>query len=142
MSDPLKGSCFCGAVQVEVSAPPVLQGYCHCGDCRRWSATPVTAYALFPSVAVQVTEGQDQLIHFSRDGQARRAHCGKCGGAVMTELPANGLTDVYPPTLDGFTFEPECHIRYGQRMIDIPDGLPKFRDMPVQSGGTGELIPD
>ena len=34
-SSPLNGSCFCGAVKYELSAPPVLRAYCHCTKCQR-----------------------------------------------------------------------------------------------------------
>ena len=33
MSDVYKGSCFCGAVEIEVSGAPAAMGYCHCDDC-------------------------------------------------------------------------------------------------------------
>lgn len=28
-----KGTCFCGAVEFEVTGAPEVMGYCHCGDC-------------------------------------------------------------------------------------------------------------
>lgn len=28
------GTCFCGAVEIEVSGEPVAMGYCHCASCR------------------------------------------------------------------------------------------------------------
>ena len=34
-SSPLTGSCFCGAIKYELSAPPVLRAYCHCTKCQR-----------------------------------------------------------------------------------------------------------
>ena len=34
-SSPLNGSCFCGAIKYELSAPPVLRAYCHCTKCQR-----------------------------------------------------------------------------------------------------------
>ncbi len=142
MADRHQGRCFCGAVTVEVVGEPALQGYCHCEDCRRWSGTPVTAYALWPADNVAITAGEENLGRYTRTGRAMRRFCTTCGGSVMTESTDIGLIDVYPVLLDGFPFAPATHIRYGERVVDLPDGLPKFRDMPAEAGGSGELIPD
>ncbi len=50
------GSCFCGAVRLEVSGDPEAMGYCHCRSCRSWSGGPplglVDVYAAtIPSLA-------------------------------------------------------------------------------------------
>ncbi len=140
MTEKYEGSCFCGKIKLEVTGPAVTQGFCHCDSCRKWSATPVTAYVLFPEANVKVTDGEDSVGGFDRDGKARRVHCTKCGGAVMTEIPAAGIVDVYAPTIPEFNFTPEAHVNYAERMIDMADGLPKFKDMPEQAGGSGELI--
>lgn len=95
MSAIVEGACFRGEVRLEVAGDPALQGFRHCPDCRKWSAPPVTAYALWPSADVRVTAGGEHLREFSRDGKAIRRHCTECGGAVMTESPAVGMTDVY-----------------------------------------------
>jgi hypothetical protein len=39
-SSPLSGSCFCGTLKYELSAPPLLRAYCHCTQCQRLSGTP------------------------------------------------------------------------------------------------------
>jgi hypothetical protein len=52
----LKGSCFCGEVQFEVSGEPAGMGYCHCESCRHWSAGPVNAFSLW----------NPQLVHEMR----------------------------------------------------------------------------
>ena len=104
-----KGGCFCGAVSVEVTGKPVAQGFCHCDNCRAWSATPVTAYALFPSQTVKVTAGEDALSVYTGATGLRRQHCKKCGGGVMSEITQAGLIDLYPPVIPTFKFEPEAH---------------------------------
>ena len=142
MAEVKQGGCFCGAVQVEVTGDPALQGYCHCEDCRRWSGTPVTAYALWPGNNVRITKGSEVLGSFVRTEGTIRKHCTDCGGSVMTENEPLGMIDVYPVLLDGFNFKPTMHIRYGSRVIDMPDGLPKYRDMPAGAGGSDELIQD
>lgn len=142
MAETFRGTCFCGSVALEVAGEPMLQGYCHCDDCRHWSGSPVTCYALWQSDAVRITEGADKVGSYSKSGQAERKHCSECGGALMTVIPAGGLTDVYPALLTGFRFQPQAHVHYALRQFDMPDGLPKFRDMPDTAGGSGEMIED
>ena len=140
MADTYSGACFCGAVNFEVTGEPMLQGLCHCNDCRQWSGGPVTSYPLWQSGNVRVTGGEDKVVSYSKTGQAERKHCGQCGGAVMTAIPAAGITDVYPHLLKGFSFKPQAHVHYGVRVLDLDDGLPKFKDMPAEAGGSGKMV--
>jgi hypothetical protein len=140
MSDTHEGRCFCGAVRLEVSGPPIVQAYCHCNDCRAWSGTPVTPATLWPADAVRVTAGEEQVLSYSKTGDTIRKSCSKCGGALMAEIPAAGLIDVFAGVLRDFDYTPSAHVHYAQRMLDIRDGLPKFRDMPADGGGSGEMM--
>jgi len=62
MADKYRGSCFCGAVEIEVTGEPAAMGYCHCRSCRHWSAGPVNAFTLWPPDAVKITKGKDNVI--------------------------------------------------------------------------------
>jgi hypothetical protein len=31
---------------------------------------------------------------------------------------------------------------YGEKVLAIPDGLPKFKDFPTDFGGSGEMLPE
>jgi hypothetical protein len=66
MSDIQKGACFCGAVEIEVTGDPEAMGYCHCASCRSWSAGPVNAFTLFKNENVQVTQGEEHIVHYKR----------------------------------------------------------------------------
>ena len=46
MADTHMGTCFCGAVEIEVSGAPLEMGYCHCSSCRSYSGGPLGAYIL------------------------------------------------------------------------------------------------
>ena len=73
-----------------------------------------------------------------------RLSCRVCGGCVANLKPSLGMTVVYPMTLasaeDSLTFEPSFHIFYGERVMDLADGLPKFVSLPPDFGGNGETI--
>ena len=47
------GRCFCGAVELTVTGEPTVMGYCHCADCRAWSAGPVNAFTIWPPEAAR-----------------------------------------------------------------------------------------
>lgn len=138
-----KGGCFCGAVQLEVQGQPAAAGICHCESCRKWHSAPVNAWAIWPDAMVKVAAGQDQLVEFNRqgaDGPSARVSCKRCGGAVFNRKPKIGMTVVYAMTLDGsgLVFEPSFHCFYGEGVLHIADGLPKFADLPAALGGSGE----
>lgn len=59
---------------------------------------------------------------------------------MCTFLPKGRFYDVFGGMLADFNFEPTMHINYGERVLSLQDDLPKFRDMPERSGGTGELV--
>jgi hypothetical protein len=142
MSDALHGSCFCGAVEIAVSGQPKVMGYCHCSSCRSWSAGPVNAFTLWEPQAVTVSSGKDKLATYNKTEASYRQFCRQCGGHVMTDHPRIGLTDVYAAKLPDLAFQPQVHIHYGEKMLSIPDGLPKFKDVPEEFGGSGVQLPE
>jgi hypothetical protein len=52
----------------------------------------------------------------------------------MVDVPAVAVADL--------VFEPGLHTHYGERVLDMPDGLPKYRDFDPALGGTGERLPE
>ena len=104
MSQTFKGSCFCGAVQIEVEGAPEGMGYCHCYSCRSWSAGPVNAFTLWKPEAVNVTKGADNLATFEKTNNSQRQFCTVCGGHVMSGHEGLGLVDVYAATIPALVF--------------------------------------
>jgi predicted GNAT family acetyltransferase len=137
-----KAACFCGAVEIEVTGKPVFAGYCHCADCQAWSAAPINAFSLWKSDSVRVTRGEPELSTFHKTEHSYRKFCKVCGGHVMTEHPRMRLIDVYANLLGGYTHEPTLHANYASKIVSVKDGLPKYRDLPADLGGSGEMLPD
>jgi len=140
MSETYSGSCFCGEVQLEVHGEPVAQGYCHCESCRSWSAAPVNAFTLWKPDAVTITRGASNVGMFRKTERSLRKYCKVCGGHLFTEHPTWGVVDVYAATLPSFAHAPKLHVNYGETALRLRDGLPKFKDMPKEMGGSGVLI--
>ncbi len=137
-----KASCFCGAVELEVTGKPVFAGYCHCRDCQAWSAAPINAFSLWKSDSVRITKGEADIGTFHKTENSYRKFCKVCGGHLMTDHPRMRLVDVYANLLQGFTHEPTLHANYRSKMVSVRDGLPKFQDLPAELGGSGETLAD
>jgi hypothetical protein len=135
-----KGECFCKAVQVEVSGEPEGMGYCHCRSCRWWSAAPVNAFTLWKPDAVRITEGAEHVGIFQKTPASQRQYCKKCGGHLLTNHPLLGLIDVYAAIVPTLKFNPGLHINYAETVLPMRDGLPKFKDVPAEFGGSGEQM--
>jgi hypothetical protein len=131
------GSCFCGAVQFNVTGEPAGMGYCHCESCRHWSAGPVNAFTLWNPDAVKVTRGAENIGTYNRTENSYRKWCKACGGHIFTEHPGMALTDVYAASIPDFPFQPGIHVNYQETVLHIKDGLPKMKDMPKEMGGSG-----
>jgi len=134
------GSCFCGAVELEVTGTPEAMGYCHCQACRSWSAAPVNAFSLWKPDAVRVTSGAEHIVTFQKTPLSQRQYCTKCGGHLMTNHPPLGLVDVYAATIPTLKFVPGVHVNYVETVLPMKDGLPKLKDFPKEFGGSGEAM--
>jgi len=134
------GTCFCHSVELQAEGEPFAMGYCHCDDCRHWSAGPVNAFTLWRRDTVRVTKGADRLGTYLKTDASHRMYCTMCGGHVMTDHPGGDFTDVYAAILPTVPFKPEVHVHYAHSVLPIHDGLPKYRDVPAEMGGSGEMM--
>jgi hypothetical protein len=137
-----EGQCLCGAVRIEVTGEAAGAGYCHCKNCRSWSAGPVNAFTLWKPESVKVTRGEDKIGEFRASEQSHRRWCTECGGHLLTNHPTWDLVDVYAATIPSYPFTPGVHVNYASTVLPMKDGLPKLKDFPVELGGTGEAIPE
>ena len=140
MSDVHNGSCFCGAVKFTVSGAPNMMGYCHCTDCAEWAGAPINAFSLWAPESVTITQGADKVGSFAKTPASHRKFCTDCGGHIMSEHPDMNMTDVYLNVVEGLDHEGTMHIFYGEKTLSVKDGLPKWKDMPEEFGGSGTLL--
>jgi hypothetical protein len=135
-----RGACICKAVEIEVTGAPAVMAFCHCESCRTWLSAPVHGATLWPSANVKLLRGA--LGTFKKTEASHRQFCTKCGGRVMVLHPAIGMTDVPSVMLPQQPFRPTMHVHYGEKVIAIRDGLPKFKDFPKEFGGSGDILPE
>jgi hypothetical protein len=123
MTTSYKGSCFCSAVQIEVSGNPEAMAYCHCGSCRSWSGSPVHASTMWKTDSVKVTSGSEYIATFHKTPESisHRQYCRKCGGHLMINHPTMGQVDVFAATLPTLKFSPSVHVNYAESVLHIED---------------------
>jgi len=136
------GSCFCGAVRFTVTGQPEAMGYCHCESCRHWSAGPANAFTLWKPDALRITQGAEKVLTYNKTARSYRKSCKTCGGHLFTEHPGWKLVDIYAAVIPELSFKPAVHVNYQETVLPIKDGLPKFKDVPKEMGGSGETIPE
>ena len=138
----LRSGCSCGAVELAIEGDPAVQAYCHCSSCRGWLGAPIHAAALFPTPKVVVKKGEDKLGVYKKTEASHRQFCTSCGTPVLVRHPQLGMTDVPAGTIAGLSFEPTLHVHYGEKVLAVRDGLPKFKDFPKDFGGSGDVLPE
>lgn len=145
----IEGKCFCGAVTVACEGAPVCQLVCHCSDCREWTGSIMYA-TMFKADQIKVT---GELVSFQKknpdgtDTTSLRRCCATCRGSVMNSKPAMGMEGVCAGVICGqgptqMKFAPQFHLFYGERIKDVKDGLPKYKDAPKDFGGSDETLPE
>lgn len=146
MNDQAKhhGNCFCGKVKFVLTGQPEVMAYCHCESCRSWSAGQVSAFSLWKPESMEITQGLDNIAGFDRNPLSdddtvvsNRVWCKTCGGHLYTDHPTMGLIDVPVSIIKGFEFKPMFHVNYQETVHPMHDGLPKFKDLPKEAGGSG-----
>jgi len=135
-----KAGCACGAVQLEITGDPAVQAYCHCHSCRSWLSAPIHAAALWPASSVKVVKGADNLSLYKRTEGSHRQFCKSCGAAVLVGHPGFGMTDVPSGSVVDLAYKPTAHLNYGEKVMPVRDGLPKYKDFPKEFGGSGEVL--
>jgi hypothetical protein len=79
---------------------------------------------------------------YKRTENSHRQFCRSCGAAVLIKHPPLGLTDLPSAVVQGFAFQPAVHVNYGEKVLSVRDGLPKFKDFPKDFGGSGDTLPE
>lgn len=134
------GACFCGAVRITARGTPEDMGYCHCTSCRAYSGALVVAFTIWQAENVQVTQGAELLGSFNKVGTSDRTFCARCGGHLFIDHPHLGVVDVRASVLPTVRFAPRLHLNYAEAVLRMKDGLPKFKDLPGEIGGSGERM--
>ncbi|KAK7045298.1 Mss4-like protein [Favolaschia claudopus] len=142
-------NCHCGRVKYQLSRrEPLGSKLCHCMTCQTQHGAPFQWAAIFHKTDINFTRGHDGLEWYDPSTNTLehnlpcKVRCSHCHSPIMDE--GRKMILIFPSLVqfetedDKAKFRPRCHIFYGQRVMDIRDGLPKWSGM----GGESELIED
>ncbi len=124
----MKGHCHCGAVHWESRAEAAWSCYCHCADCRRNCAAPVTAFFGLPHEAVEWS-GTDPKVYNSSEG-VERLFCGACGTQMAYRTARDPVNiHLYTATLESPSqMPPRFHVFHSDHVswLELKDSLPRY----------------
>jgi len=125
---PLTGSCACGAVAFEVSAPFETAGYCHCRRCQHRSGALWSLNAQVPAEGFKIVRGREVVRTWAPPGGWPKAFCAECGGHLYSD--GGEVLGVRLGAVDG---DPGIRPQWHQWLESAPDweaipddGLPRF----------------
>lgn len=126
------GSCRCGLIAAESSAPPFWTSYCHCRDCRKQTGAPVMAFVGFREEDL-TWHGEPKTW---RAGGVTRSFCDHCGsqigyrddllpGEIYLSLGFMDEPENYRPTLHAFE-------KRRLPFLHIADDLPRYDGFSIE----------
>lgn len=123
-----KGHCLCGKVTWSYTSEETWACYCHCDDCRRNCAAPVTAF-----IGVRLDSfswGADEPAHYRSSPGVQRHFCNYCGTPMAFQAEHYpGEIHLYAASLENpEDFRPEFHVHTGEKLpwLSLEDSLPKY----------------
>src|ERR1700735_2724002 len=104
-----KIQCRCGATELEITADPIVQFYCHCDDCQAVHGGAYAPESVYPADAVKVVRGDPMAWKLKRNP---RVTCRECGTRLFIDLEALRLRGVNGFLLPAAEFQPAFHSQY------------------------------
>jgi hypothetical protein len=133
---PVRGSCLCGGIRYEVTAPFLRANYCHCSRCRKHSGGAASAQGRVPREGFRLLAGSELIEVFRPpDGGMVKAFCRICGSSMFGGTwPSGPEVSIRLGTLDEDPgIRPQFHSFVGSKAVweSLPeDGLDRFEERP------------
>ncbi|KAI1747364.1 Mss4-like protein [Xylaria castorea] len=141
--------CHCGRVKYWLSREkPLAAKFCHCIDCQALHGAPFQWAAIFHKEDLHFENGAEGLAFYHSPSKGThyelpvKVSCSYCHSPIMDE--GRNMVLMFPGIIkfanaeDKKHFDPQCHIFYSQRVVDLPDGKPKWVGLDKKS----ELMKD
>ncbi|KAF7868312.1 hypothetical protein EAF04_004844 [Stromatinia cepivora] len=144
-----EGGCHCGRVKYQLGRErPLSAKFCHCTTCQVLHGAPFQWAAIFHKEDINFTHGHHDLGWYESEEKTTRhklpckVSCSYCRTPIMDE--GRNMILLFPSLIkfkskeEKERFNPECHMFYSKRLVDLPDGLPKWTGLNDRS----DLIED
>jgi hypothetical protein len=133
----LSAICPCGDVAITLAGGALAQVWCHCDDCQRAHGAAYVPRAIYPKAAVTVASGETRTwVNRVRT----MVVCARCGSHLYSEQEGAPFRGVNAGNLPAGAFKPQMHLHCDYAVAAISDGLPHYRNIPVEYGGSGEVV--
>jgi hypothetical protein len=132
-----KVQCRCGATELEISAEPIVQFFCHCDDCQAVHGGAYAPESVYPADAVKVVRGDPTTWKLKRNP---RFTCRECGTRLFIDVEAKRLRGVNGYLLPPGKFQPAFHVQCQFAVRPIVDDLRHYKGMPKLFGGSDETV--
>ena len=129
----LKGSCLCGGITYEISAPLSDVINCHCSMCRKAHGAAFRTRASVKTADFKFLSGEELLTYYESSSGEWRSFCSVCGSSLITKF--SRFPDVYGFALGTLDTDPEIKVerhvftRYKAPWYEITDNLPQIEDL-------------
>lgn len=133
-----RGTCLCGTVQYEVTAPFDMMAHCHCSMCRKHHGAPFATFAAAGYAGFAWLAGEDAIERYASSEHGKRSFCRHCGSVAPMLLPEQGFAVVPAGNLlEDPGVRPQMHMFVGSKApwYTITDGLPQYEGYPPEFGG-------
>jgi hypothetical protein len=135
---PLGGSCLCGDVRFEITAPFRRANLCHCSRCRKHSGAGALAQGRVPRSGFRLLAGAGQLRVYRPAGGMAKVFCGRCGSSLLGgDWPDGPEVSVRLGALDGdpgIAPQYHSHADSAAPWDTLPDdGLPRYPGAPPRA---------
>lgn len=123
------GSCLCGAVRYTLAGPLPIAYCCHCGDCKKQSASAFSLSMIVARDAVVVEGATASFTTGTPSGAIKSCHfCPACGTRMWnaTDRSPDLLSLKVGTLADGGTLTPRAHLWTSQLQPGIlldPDSV-------------------
>lgn len=133
---PVRGSCLCGGVRYEVTAPFLRANFCHCSRCRKHSGAVASPQARVPREGFHLLAGEELLEVYRPPGGMVKAFCRRCGSSMFGGSWPDGPE--VSIRMGSFDDDPGISPQFHTFTADRPpwdrlpdDGLPQHRARPA-----------
>jgi hypothetical protein len=132
-AEAVRGSCLCGGVRFELTAPFVRANHCHCSRCRKESGAFGLTNGRVPRDGFRLLAGEALLRVYRPSGGAVKVFCTVCGASLFGGSWPDGdlITVRYGALDDEPQVRPQFHSFVDSRApweVLPDDGLPRYPD--------------
>jgi hypothetical protein len=138
----LFGTCSCGKINLVVPKGSTIDfsGYCHCTSCQKMSSSPFQCDFGVPldqllNIFPIESSGDIGYTRITKNGP-KRFYCKHCSTSLYCVVEDMNVICVHHSPFNAFDqVPPTYHCCYGERVMDVNDGIIKYKEFPPMEAG-------